>query len=101
MADDPSVTAVFVGNDAMALGLLRAMHQRGRRVPEDISVVGFDDMPDAAYLWPALTTVSQAFGRLGQCAVDLTVRALQGEAAPAADLITPDLMVRESTAPAR
>jgi DNA-binding LacI/PurR family transcriptional regulator len=99
IADDPSVTAVFVGNDAMALGLLRAMHQRGRRVPDDISVIGFDDIPDAAYLWPALTTIRQEFGRLGQRAVDLTVRALRGEAAPSADLIAPALVVRESTAP--
>src|SRR4051812_29839358 len=98
IADDPSVTAVFAGNDGMALGLLRAMHQRGRRVPEELSVVGFDDVPDSAYLWPALTTVRQEFGALGRRAVDLTVRALRGEAAPGAELIAPELVVRESTA---
>jgi len=101
IADDPGVTAVFAGNDAMALGLLRAMHQRGRRVPEDISVIGFDDVRDAAYLWPALTTVRQEFEGLGQCAVDLALRALRGEPAPAAELIVPELVVRESTAPPR
>ena len=75
IADDPSVTAVFAANDAMALGVLKALHERGRRVPEEMSVVGFDDTPEAAYFWPALTTVSQDFERLGHQALDLTLRA--------------------------
>jgi DNA-binding LacI/PurR family transcriptional regulator len=99
IADDTSVSAVFVANDTMALGLLRSMHQRVRRVPEDISVVGFDNVPEAAYLWPALTTVNQELDELGQRAVDLTLRAIGGEPDPREDLITPTLLVRGSTAP--
>jgi DNA-binding LacI/PurR family transcriptional regulator len=101
IAEDPSVTAVFAANDAMALGLLRALQQHGRRVPEDVSVVGFDDVPEAEYLWPALTTVNQELDRLGQLAVDLTLRALRGEESPTERLLTPTLLVRESTAAPR
>lgn len=52
LAKDPSVTAVFVSNDQMALGVLRALHEAGRRVPEDVSVVGYDDIPEAAHFLP-------------------------------------------------
>ena len=81
----------------MALGLLRALHERGRRVPEDISVVGFDDVPEAAYYWPALTTVSQEFSELGRRALALALAAVRGERDASADLIVPTLQVRAST----
>ena len=100
IADDPAVTAVFVANDGMALGVLRAFHERGVEVPERVSVVGFDDVPEAAYFWPGLTTVSQEFSVLGRRAVDLTLRALGGESAPSDALIEPRLVVRGSTAAA-
>ena len=57
----PDVTAVFAANDHLALGILRALGERGRRVPEDVSVVGFDDVPESAYFRPPLTTVRQDF----------------------------------------
>jgi DNA-binding LacI/PurR family transcriptional regulator len=98
IADDPDVTAVFAANDGMALGVLRALHERGVDVPGRVSVVGFDDVPEAAYFWPGLTTVSQQFSVLGRCAVELTLRALAGEQAPAHDLVQPALVVRGSTA---
>ena len=98
IAGDPSITAVFVANDAMALGLLKALHQQGRRVPEDVSVVGFDDVPEAAYYWPGLTTVRQDFTALGKRAVELTLRALDGEDEPSLELVVPELVVRDSTA---
>lgn len=101
LADDPSVTAVFAANDDMALGVLRAFHERGRRVPEDVSVVGFDDISEAAYFWPSLTTVSQPFSLLGERAVELTLRALEGETDATADLLVPELMIRTSTGPHR
>jgi DNA-binding LacI/PurR family transcriptional regulator len=97
IADDPNVTGVFVANDGMALGLLKALHERGRRVPEDISVVGFDDAPEAAFYWPALTTVKQDFAMLGRGAVELTLRALDGEEDPVLPLVEPSLVVRAST----
>lgn len=99
---DHGVTAVLAGNDAMALGLLTGLHESGRRVPEDVSVVGFDDVPEAAYFWPPLTTVRQEFAALGRRAVALAVEALAGgsDAATGAELVVPALVVRRSTAPA-
>jgi DNA-binding LacI/PurR family transcriptional regulator len=101
IAEDSEVTAVFVANDAMVLGVLKALHERGRRVPEDISVVGFDDAPEAAYYWPSLTTVNQDFASLGRRAVELTLRALDGEQDPVSELVRPEVVVRDSTGPAR
>lgn len=69
IAVDPEVTAVFCANDHMALGLLRALQQAGLRVPEDISVVGFDDMPETEYFGPSLTSVRQDFDELGRRAL--------------------------------
>ncbi len=60
------VTAIFVGNDQMAIGVLRALHEAGLRVPGDVSVVGFDDIPEAEYLTPSLTTVYQDFAQVGR-----------------------------------
>lgn len=98
IARSPEVTAVFAANDAMALGVLRALHESGRKVPEEVSVVGFDDVPEAAFYWPSLTTVRQQFPELGRRAVDLTVRVLGGEDDASLDLLQPELVVRASTA---
>ena len=98
VADDTDVTAVFAGNDSMALGLLHALHERGRRVPEDVSVVGFDGLPDGSYYWPGLTTVHQDFSELGRRALSLALAAVRGEADATADLIVPTLTVRASSA---
>ncbi|HZX02576.1 LacI family DNA-binding transcriptional regulator [Kribbella sp.] len=70
LAADPDVTAIFVANDQMALGVLRALHTHGRAVPDDVSVVGFDDMEEAAQFWPPLTTVRQSFTDIGRRSVD-------------------------------
>jgi len=99
IAGDPDVTAVFAANDAMALGVLKALHEKGRRVPDEVSVVGFDDVPEAAYYWPSLTTVNQDFASLGRRAVDLTLRALDGEPDPVCELVQPEVVVRDSTGP--
>jgi DNA-binding LacI/PurR family transcriptional regulator len=101
IAEDPDVTAVFVANDGMAMGLMYALHEKGRDVPGEISVVGFDDVPEAPYVWPALTTVDQEFSLLGRRAVELTLRALAGEADPSTELIRPALVLRDSTAAPR
>ncbi|MEV0794583.1 LacI family DNA-binding transcriptional regulator [Kribbella sp. NPDC050459] len=101
IAEDPDVTAVFVANDGMAMGLVYALHEKGRDVPGEISVVGFDNVPEAPYLWPALTTVNQEFSLLGRRAVELTLRALAGEADPSTQLIRPTLVLRNSTAAPR
>src|SRR5829696_8714497 len=94
------ITAVFLANDQMALGLLAAFHEEGLDAPRDISVVGFDDLPEAPYFTPPLTTVRQDFAELGRRGVQLVLARLQGEdlhpePVPAA------LLVRSSTGPAR
>jgi DNA-binding LacI/PurR family transcriptional regulator len=71
---DDAVTAVFCANDHMALGVLRAFAESGRQVPVDVSVVGFDDIPEAPFMIPPLTTVRQDFGALGRHSVDLLRR---------------------------
>jgi DNA-binding LacI/PurR family transcriptional regulator len=97
LAERPQVSAIFVANDSMALGVLRAMHEAGRAVPGDVSLVGFDDLPEAEFFWPPLTTVRQDFTALGRAAVDLAVRALDGELTASAPLIPPELVVRSTT----
>ncbi|MFC6325523.1 LacI family DNA-binding transcriptional regulator [Microbacterium koreense] len=96
LADDPRAPAVFVANDQMALGLLRAIADRDRRVPEDVAVVGFDDVPDAANYRPPLTTVRQDFDTLGEQAVHALIDTIGG-AEPAAALIHTRLIVRDSS----
>ncbi|GAB4070774.1 LacI family DNA-binding transcriptional regulator [Angustibacter speluncae] len=91
------VTAVFVANDQMALGVLRALTEAGLRVPDDVSVVGFDDIPEAAFLSPPLTTVRQDFAALGRQCVDLVLRLLDGGTA-SSEAVHPVLVVRASAA---
>ena len=101
LAAQPEVTAVFCANDPMALGFLRAAAEAGRRVPQDISVVGFDDVPEAAYFSPPLTTVRQDFGALGERALHLLMNQITaGGEAPSPPPIVPEPVVRSSsTAP--
>jgi DNA-binding LacI/PurR family transcriptional regulator len=94
------VTAVFCANDHMALGMLRALSEAGIRVPEDISVVGFDDIPESQYLIPPLTTVRQDFTAVGQRAIEILQAAIAGTPAPDR-LISPELVVRASSAAPR
>jgi DNA-binding LacI/PurR family transcriptional regulator len=97
--DHPDVTGVFVGNDHMALGLLRALAEAGVDVPGQVSVVGFDDVAEAGYLHPPLTTVHQDFAEVGRRCVDVLVARLAGEA-PAGPVVVPTrLVVRASTGP--
>jgi DNA-binding LacI/PurR family transcriptional regulator len=100
LAGRPEVSAVFVANDLMALGLLRAMHERGRRVPEDVSVVGFDDIREAAYLTPPLATVHQPFDEVGRRSLQLLMEQIDaGERIQRRDIVSPKLVPRASAAP--
>ena len=92
------VTAVFVANDQMALGLLSALDEAGVRVPEDISVVGFDDVPEAPYYVPPLTTVRQDFTALGRRVVQVALARISGTSIEPKP-VRPHLMVRSTTAP--
>jgi DNA-binding LacI/PurR family transcriptional regulator len=95
-------TAVFCANDQMALGLLRAVAESGRTVPADVSVVGFDDIPEAANFLPPLTTVRQDFPALAQQAVTALIAAVEGDGTatdPAVPVVVPTRLVeRASTA---
>ena len=97
----PELTAVHVANDHMALGALLAFREAGRRVPEDISVVGFDDVPEAAYFAPPLTTVRQDFADLGRRCIAALLSALHGDPRETPVPVIPELVVRSSTAPIR
>ncbi|MCP2635936.1 LacI family transcriptional regulator [Microbacterium sp. HD4P20] len=98
LAGDRAVTAVFAANDQMALGAMRAFADAGRDVPGGVSVVGFDDIADAADYRPPLTTVRQEFGRLGELAVQTLVTGME-HGADAFELVPTALVVRGSTAP--
>jgi DNA-binding LacI/PurR family transcriptional regulator len=93
------VTAVFAANDHLALGILRALHERGRRVPGDVSVVGFDDVPEAAYYIPPLTTVRPDFDAVAAASIDLLhAQILSGQRLGDRRVLTPTLVTRESVA---
>ena len=97
-ADPP--TAVFAGNDEMATGLYHAAREAGLSIPEDVSIVGYDDTPIAARMWPPLTSVRTAIRRMGQAATQLLLD-LPGSEEQPATLLDPELIVRGSTAPPR
>jgi DNA-binding LacI/PurR family transcriptional regulator len=102
IAEDADITAVFVANDQMALGVLRALHERGRRVPEEVSVVGFDDIPEAEFFIPPLTTVRQDFQAIGRSSLSVLLETMTGDGGAARHLrVPPDLVLRSSTAPPR
>jgi DNA-binding LacI/PurR family transcriptional regulator len=99
---DRGVTALVAGNDQMALGALRGLAERGVRVPEELSVVGFDDLPESPFFQPSLTTVRLDFELQGRLAI-LRLLALIGDAdaLPAAVPVLPELKVRQSSGPVR
>jgi len=90
-------TAMFAGNDQMALGFMHACWDSGLDVPGDISVVGFDDIPEAAHFYPPLTTVRQNFAEIGRRAISLLLSELQGDPVDPVR-IEPELIIRRSTA---
>lgn len=97
MARRGETSAVFVANDQMAIGVLHAFAEAGLVVPRDVSVVGFDDIPEAGYLNPSLTTVRQDFQAIGRRAIDLVTATLDGSTTNV-PLLPPELIVRDSTA---
>lgn len=101
LAVKPEVTAVLCANDEMAAGVMLALHEAGRRVPEDISVIGFDDVPLGAYLWPPLTSVNLDFSTIGKELVKALLTQLRdGVGLSGHHVLVPTrLVVRSSTAP--
>lgn len=99
--DFDGATAVFASNDQMALGLIHGLTERGMNVPEDMSVVGFDDLPDARHFLPPLTTVRQDFASLGELILSLLVAAIENAPVSGRHLIKPKLIVRKSSSAPR
>lgn len=95
------VDAVFVGNDQMALGLLRAFTEAGRSVPDDVLVAGFDDVPEAEFYSPPLTTVRQDFAAVGRRSVEMLIARIEDPVGARGDepptLVDAELVVRQST----
>jgi LacI family transcriptional regulator len=100
LARDDRPTAIFAGNDQMALGIYEAARLRGLRVPDDLSIIGFDDLPEARWSAPPLTTIRQPLADMGALAARTVLRLSRGEPieTPRVELAT-ELVVRESTAP--
>jgi DNA-binding LacI/PurR family transcriptional regulator len=99
LARDADVTAVFAANDQTALGVIRGLHDAGRRVPEDVSVVGFDDTPESGFFLPPLTTIRQDFGEVGRRSVELLLSLADGDPVDRHVVVPAELVIRESTAP--
>lgn len=98
--EDAGFTAVFVANDSMAIGAHTALRERGLRVPDDVSLVGFDDIPEAAHFVPKLTTVRQDFNLLGHMAIEYIVSMINNPDMPVHQrVLQPKLIIRESTCP--
>ena len=99
----PELDSVFVANDQMALGALQVIHQKGLRIPEDIGVVGFDNIPESANFWPSLTTIQQDQGRVAKVAVEELIKIIESgwkgldPAEPHSILLEPTLVVRRSS----
>jgi DNA-binding LacI/PurR family transcriptional regulator len=101
LARDPGVTAVLAGNDELALGVVRAMHDSGRDVPGSLSLIGFDDTPMSKFLTPSLSTSRLDFAALGRaCFATLLGVIDPGSAAGPVPPPEPRLIIRESTGPA-
>ena len=98
----PRPTAIFSFNDIMAIGALRAAHKSGLKVPADISIIGFDNIPQADFITPALTTVNQTKFGVGRRATELLLRLIDGESVDVGNepLLGVELVIRESTGPA-
>ncbi len=100
LLDRDDVTAVFCANDEMALGLLHAVHARGIRCPEQLSIVGFDDNPMAEYFTPGLTTIRQDFNEIGRLSVGLLLDMIEsGDSTAEHITLEPTLVVRASALP--
>jgi LacI family transcriptional regulator len=98
LSQAPELTAVFAASDRMAIGAMQAAYQAGRRIPNDLSFIGLDDIETAAYQIPPLTTIRQSFAELARLGVQLLLDILQGKEVDQQQiLIAPALIERQST----
>jgi len=106
LEQEPHIDAIFVSNDQMACGVLHAAHLKNRRIPDDLSIVGVDNIPEAAHFWPSLTSVRQGLQEAGSLAVDHIDQLIrqtnethdkQDAIVPSISLLQPELIIRESS----
>jgi len=95
------VDAIFVQNDLMACGVYRALQKAGKRIPDDISVVGYDNVDYSVIMSPTLTTVEQHYCKMGETAANNLIHDIEGKAYEPVVLFTPELVIRESVADRR
>jgi LacI family transcriptional regulator len=98
----PDLDAVFCSNDLMAIGVMKVLHERRKRVPEEVAVIGMDDIPECTYCTPTLSSVSLSVGQRGRLAAEMLLDRLSGLADLPAQVVTvaPYVVARESTRPA-
>jgi len=99
LEEHPDITAIMAGNDRLAIGAMRCIHEKGLRVPQDISVMGVDDIPQAAFTTPALTTIRHPLYQLGQRSAEAAILLFREEMESCSEVLPVQLVVRESTAP--
>ena len=96
LRQNADVTAIFALNDKMALGAMKKMNELGLRVPQDVAVVGFDDIPQASFAIPGLTTIHQPLYEIGKLACERMVELIHGKVNRVQEVIPIYLTVRES-----
>ncbi|WP_284640757.1 LacI family DNA-binding transcriptional regulator [Paenibacillus silviterrae] len=97
LVEDPDIDGVFVTSDIIAAFIIKICHKLGRRVPEDVRIVGYDDVSGASWLTPALTTIRQPLEEMGRLAVELLRRQVEGESCERAVTLPVELVERETT----
>jgi DNA-binding LacI/PurR family transcriptional regulator len=98
---NPKITAIMAGNDRMAIGAMRQLHTRGLRIPRDVSVIGVDDIPEARFTTPGLTTIRHDLYQMGRVAFEKMLALFRKEISSSAEILPVKLVARESTGPAR
>ncbi|HEY1419217.1 MAG TPA: LacI family DNA-binding transcriptional regulator [Candidatus Dormibacteraeota bacterium] len=99
LESDPRIDAVFAANDLMAFGAMRALRSAGRRIPDDVAIVGFDDIPASAMTHPPLTTIRQPLYEMGRKAATMLMAAVGGDSIPSRVELPTSLVIRASTVP--
>jgi LacI family transcriptional regulator len=99
---DPPPTAIFASNDLSAFGAMDAAREHGLRIPDDISIIGFDDIPQASLVYPKLTTVRQPLEQMGRVAVKMLLEQIEDRSRPPQHItLTTELVIRDSCAPSQ
>lgn len=97
LAKAPQITALFAQNDRMAIGAMRALREAGRRIPDDVALVGYDDIPPAAYCYPPLTTIRQPMQQVGEVATQLLIELINDPAARRKEVLLRTELIRRGT----